>query len=316
MTNTVVLGSINMDMVLYTDRVPNKGETVIGKEFETFTGGKGANQAVAICRQGGDVSMIAKLGNDKFGDKLNKSLIDNNINVTNIKKDNGISSGIALVLVENDGQNRIVVISGANGKLSPEDVISAEASLNDCSYLVMQFEVPIKTIEFAAALAKKKNIKTVLNASPLPSDPLSDELLQRIDFLVVNEIEAEGISGIPVLDVDSGKKAASTLQKLTDGTILLTLGENGSITAVNNEVWYNPPFIVESIDSTGAGDAFIGGFIGCLQKGYSLRKAVIHANAAGALATRFAGAQTSLPTYQETETFIKNNIGYIDSVNV
>ena len=309
MVKTVVLGSINMDLVVNTDRVPNKGETLIGNKFASYPGGKGANQAIAISRQGGDVSMIAKIGNGEFGDKLINNLRINNIDVNNISKDIGVSSGIAVIFVEKGGQNRITVLSGANEKVSKSDVIAADDLFNQCNYLVMQLEIPVCTVEYAIKCAKKKNIKTVLNPSPLPTPLLKEKILQSIDYLIVNEIEAEGLTGISVVNVDSGLKAAAILQKRMKGTILLTLGSNGSITNVGEQEWHNPPFHVESIDSTGAGDAFVGGFIGCLQKGASLKQAVLHGNAAGALATCKAGAQTSLPTYQETETFIKEYSG-------
>ncbi len=305
MKKSVVLGSINMDLVVNSDRHPNEGETIIGNTFNFSNGGKGANQAVAIAKQGGDVSFIGKIGNDEFGNKLLNNLFRNNVKVDYLKKDTDVSSGVAVIMVEKGGQNRIVVVSGANEKVSSDDVITAEALLDDCSYLIMQLEIPIETIEFAVRLAKGKAIKTVLNASPLPATPLDEEMLMAIDYLVVNEIEAEGLTGISVVDIDSGYEAVKVLHEKTKGTILLTLGKDGSIVADKDDIWHTPSFLVDTIDSTGAGDAFIGGFIGCLQKGSSVRDAVIHASATGSLSTCFAGAECSLPTFEDTVNFIK-----------
>ncbi len=306
MKKSIVIGSINMDLVVNSDRVPNEGETIIGNRFDFFNGGKGANQAVAIAKQGGDVSFIGRIGNDEFGTKLLHNLIRNNVKVDCLQKDPDISSGVAVIMVEKGGQNRIVVISGANGKVSADDVMAAETILNDCSYLIMQMEIPIETIKFAVRLADEKGIKTVVNASPLPKTPLDEEMMLSIDYLVVNEIEAEGITGISVVDLESGYDAVKALKEITKGTILLTLGKEGSIVANEGDIWHTPSFVVDTIDSTGAGDAFIGGFIGCLQRGSSVRDAVIHASAAGSLSTCYAGAESSLPTYDDTVRFINN----------
>lgn len=307
MNKIVVLGSINMDLVINTERVPDRGETILGNSFHTFPGGKGANQAVAIARQGGDVSIIARLGQDKFGDEQLINLKKYKVEVGNIKQDGTASSGVALILVEKDGQNRIVVIPGVNGHVSPDDVDNADEILDQCGFLVMQLEVPLETVEYAISKAKKKKIKTVLNASPIPAELLKDEILTSIDYLVVNEVEAQVMSGIPVTDIDSAKNAASLLQKKSNGTVILTLGEFGSVTAHNGNVWHDEPFNINVVDSTGAGDAFLGGLVVSLQKGVELKNAVIHANASGALSTSKAGAQPALPTWSETENFINKS---------
>jgi len=226
------------------------------------------------------------------------------VNVEYIKKSAGVSSGVAVIMVDKDGQNRIVVVSGANAKVSSADVINAEELLDDCSFLIMQLEIPIKAIEFAVRMAKEKAIKTVLNASPLPATPLDEEMLMAIDYLVVNEIEAEGLTGISVVDINSGYEAAKVLHEKTSGTILLTLGKDGSIIADKDDLWHTPSFLVDTIDSTGAGDAFIGGFISSLQRGLTERDAAIHASAAGSLSTCFAGVECSLPTFEHTVNFI------------
>ena len=307
MNKTVVLGSINMDLVINTERVPDKGETILGNQFLTLPGGKGANQAVAIARQGGDVSMIARLGQDKFGDEQLANLGKNKVGVENIKQDATASSGVALVLVEKDGQNRIVVVPGVNGHVSPGDVDDAEEILDQCEFLVMQLEIPLETIEYAIQFAKKKKIKTVLNASPIPQESADAEFLTSVDFLVVNEVEAQVMSGIPVTDIDSAKKAASFLQKKSNGVVVLTLGESGLVTANDGCVWHDEPFKVNVVDSTGAGDSFLGGLVASLQRGIGLEEAVIHANASGALAASKTGAQPALPTWSETEDFIKKS---------
>ncbi len=307
MKSIIVLGSINMDLVVKTDRAPKGGETLSGTSFQTIPGGKGANQAVAIARQGGEISMIARVGNDGFGDELLNKLKENNVNVEYVRKDESCSTGVAMIVVEKTGQNRIIVVAGANGQVFNEDIDSAGSLFEQSEYLVAQLETPLSTVAYAIDIAKKKNIKTVLNAAPAPDKPLDRELLKKIDYLLVNETEAQMISGEVVDSMDSALKAAKILHNQTNGCIILTLGEKGSITADGSSVWHTPSFQINAVDTTAAGDAFTGGLVNSLNQGSSLKEAVLHATAAGALAASKFGAQPSLPTYKETREFIDSH---------
>lgn len=306
MKSIIVLGSINMDLVVSAQRAPEAGETLSGSSFQTIPGGKGANQAVAMARQGGQVFMIAKVGADAFGEDLIGKLAENQVKIDHIKRDASTSSGVALIVVEKNGQNRILVVAGANGQVKPADVDQAGDLFNHADFLATQFEIPKETVKYALSKAKSMNIKTVLNAAPAPTDPLDDGFLQLIDYLVVNETEAQTLSALPVKDQDSAAEAARVLQKRSGGVVVLTMGDQGTLIAAQEECWHTPAFQVEVKDTTAAGDAFIGGLITQLQKGCSLKEAVIHANAAGALAVGKFGAQPSLPVYDETIAFLSS----------
>jgi len=304
MKKIIVLGSINMDLVVQTDRAPQGGETLSGTSFQTIPGGKGANQAVAIARQGGEISMIGRVGSDGFGKELLKKLEENKVNVGFIKEDDSCSTGVAMIVVEKSGQNRIIVVAGANGEVFNDDIDSAETLFDDCGYLVAQLETPLPTVAYAINKAKSKNIKTVLNAAPAPEKPLDNELLKKIDYLLVNETEAQMISGEIVDSMESALNAAKVLNKQTQGCIILTLGDKGSVTADGNSVWHTPSFKINAVDTTAAGDAFTGGLVNSLNQGLPLKEAVLHATAAGALAASKFGAQPSLPTFEETKKFL------------
>ena len=307
MKNIIVLGSINMDLVVKTERAPQGGETLSGISFQTIPGGKGANQAVAIARQGGEISMIARVGKDGFGEELLSKLRENNVDVDFVKKDESCSTGVAMIVVEKTGQNRIIVVAGANGQVFNEDIDSAESLFEHSEYLVAQLETPISTVAYAIEKAKNKNIKTVLNAAPAPDKPLDSALLKKIDYLLVNETEAQMISGMAVNSIDSALNVVKFLHNQTNGCIILTLGEKGSVTADGSSVWHTPSFKINAVDTTAAGDAFTGGLVNSLNQGLALKEAVLHATAAGALAASKFGAQPSLPSYNETREFIASH---------
>lgn len=304
MKKIIVLGSINMDLVVSTGRAPEGGETLTGSSFQTIPGGKGANQAVAIARQGGEVAMIARVGNDGFGNELIAKLAENKVNVNRVKRDDHYSTGVALIVVEESGQNRIIVVAGANGQVNSADVDEACDLFGQRDYLVTQLEIPMAAVAYAIAAAKAKGIQTILNAAPAPTSPMDESLLKQIDYLLVNESEAEAISGKPVKNLESALEVANFLQKKTNGKVILTLGEQGAVAADGNSVWHTPSFKVKAVDTTAAGDAFTGGLVNSLQQGISLKEAMVHANAAGALAACKFGAQPSLPTSEEIREFI------------
>jgi len=306
MKKTIVLGSVNMDLVVSTNRVPEGGETLTGDNFHLIPGGKGANQAVAIKRQEGSVSMIARVGDDVFGNELLDKLSENMVDVKHVKKDKFASSGVALIVVEKNGQNRIIVVAGANGHLNITDVEKAFNLLEECEFLVVQLEIPLDVVNYAVTNARNRNIKTILNASPIPENLLQDDFLRKINYLIVNETEAQVLTNIKVDDKESAINAAKILQRKTSGTVLLTLGAQGAVTAIEDEVWHTKAFTVNAVDTTAAGDAFIGGFITSLQRDNDLKNAVLHGCASGALATCKFGAQPSLPTLSETNEFLSN----------
>ncbi|MGV8027198.1 MAG: ribokinase [Anaerolineaceae bacterium] len=304
MKRIIVLGSINMDLVVSTHRAPEGGETLFGSSFQTIPGGKGANQAVAIARQGSEVAMIARVGNDGFGNELITKLVENSVDVKKVKRDKSCSTGVALIVVEKSGQNRILVVSGANGQVSKVDVDEASELFDQSDYLVLQLETPLETVAYAIAAAKAKHVQTVLNAAPAPSSSFSDTLLKQIDYLLVNESEAEAIAGKSVKNVESALEVAGTLQKKTGGKVILTLGEKGAVAADGNDIWHTPSFKIKAVDTTAAGDAFTGGLVNAIQQGFSLKDSIIRASAAGALATCKFGAQPSLPTSEEVREFL------------
>lgn len=304
MKKIIVLGSINMDLVVKTDRAPQGGETLSGSSFQTIPGGKGANQAVAIARQGGEVAMIARVGNDGFGNELLEKLEENKIDISKIKRDPANSTGVAMIIVEKSGQNRIIIVAGANGEVNNKDTDEASELFEQGEFLVTQFEIPLSTVIYAIKTAKQKNIRTVVNAAPAPGKLLDDSFLQQIDYLLVNETEAQAISGEVVGNIDSAIKVAQVLQRKTKGCVIITLGEKGSVTATSKSIWHTPSFKVKVVDTTAAGDAFTGGLVKALQQGQSIEDAVIYANAAGALATSKFGAQPSLPTSNEIKEFL------------
>jgi ribokinase len=300
----IVLGSINMDLVVRTDRAPEGGETLIGASFQTIPGGKGANQAVAIARQGGEVAMIGRVGNDAFGNELLAKLKENKVNVEQVKHADTCSTGIAMIVVEETGQNRIIVVAGANGRVINTDIDEAEVLFGQSEFLVAQLETPLSTVAHALNVAKAGHLRTVFNAAPAPNQPLDDAMLRQIDYLLVNESEAESIAGKAVKNIESALEVAQNLQKKTNGCIVLTLGEKGAVTADGTSVWHTPSFKIKALDTTAAGDAFTGGLVNSLQQGMSLKDAVIHASAAGALAACKFGAQPSLPTLDEIKGFL------------
>ncbi len=293
----VVVGSLNMDLVVRVARHPRMGETLLGGEFHTFPGGKGANQAVAAARLGAPVRMIGRVGRDAFGSALLATAQNDRVDTTYIQKDPDAASGVALITVSEDGQNTIVVAAGANGRLSAEDVYAAEAAFADAGAVVMQLEIPLPAVEAAARLGRKYGAATILN--PAPAQPFSAELLALSDYLVPNQPELRLLSG--QADLEDG------IQTLLDAgvtNLIVTLGEKGVRWASAQQKIYIPAFNVRAVDTTAAGDAFVGAFAAGLAEGRSVEEALQRGCAAGALAVTRAGAQPSLPTRAEVDAFL------------
>ncbi len=300
----VVIGSSNTDMVIKLDRIPRPGETILGGEFVVAAGGKGANQAVGAARAGGQVTFIARVGTDMFGQQAVAGFVQHGIDVSHIVHDPNSPSGVALIFVAKDGQNSIAVAGGANAKLSPADVTAAASALDGASALVMQLETPLETVEAAAELAAARGIPVILN--PAPAQPLSDQLLRRVSILTPNETEAELLTGIAVTDESSAGKAAAALRARGVPTVIITLGAQGALLADASGVERIPGFTVVAVDTTAAGDIFNGALAVALGEGRPLPAAVRLANAAAALSVTRLGAQPSAPSRPEIDGLLRS----------
>ena len=286
-----VVGSANIDLTTFTDQFPKPGETIFARKFNLGFGGKGANQAVAARLCGAEVFMVARVGSDLFGPATIENFRKQGIDPTHVKQVEGLSSGVAPIFVEASGQNRILVVKGANDALKPADVDAAAETLKTADCIVLQFEIPLETVYYTVAFAHKHGIRCIVN--PAPAQPVDMRALKDLDYLVPNETEAEAITGLPVKNAEDAKKCA---EKLVAGGIrraIITLGANGSLVAGRDGCAHIPPFAVESVDSTGAGDAFIGSFAVFLGEGVPEKEAVRRANLYAALSTTGVGTQKS-----------------------
>jgi len=300
----VVVGSSNTDMIIRVPRIPRAGETLLGGEFLTAAGGKGANQAVGAARAGGKVAFIARVGRDAFGDQAIVGLLRDGIDVSRVFRDKLTPSGVALIFVAQDGENSIAVAGGANAKLSPSDVKKAAGVIRSAGLLVAQLETPLATVTAAVELAVKAGVPVILN--PAPARPLPNSLLERISILTPNETEAELLTGIKVTDAAAAAKACSKLRSRGVGIVILTLGERGAFLADANGRRLVPGFKVKTVDSTAAGDIFNGALSVALAEGKAVFDAVGFANAAAALSVTRLGAQPSAPSRADIEKFIRS----------
>ncbi len=286
-----VVGSANIDLTTFTDQFPRPGETIFGQRFDLGFGGKGANQAVAARLCGAEVFMVARVGSDLFGPATIENFRKQGIDPTHVKQVEGLSSGVAPIFVEPSGQNRILVVKGANDALKAADVDAASEVLRSSDCIVLQFEIPIETVYYTVAFARKHGIRCMVN--PAPAQPVDLAALKDLDYFVPNESEAETITGLPVKSVDDARKCAEKLLAGGIKRVIITLGANGSLLASRDSVEHIPPFSVQSIDSTGAGDAFIGSFAVFLGEGVPEKEAVRRANLYAGLSTMGIGTQKS-----------------------
>jgi ribokinase len=293
----VVVGSCNTDMVIKADRLPVPGETILGGTFFMNPGGKGANQAVAAARMGGVVTLISKTGNDVFGKQSVMLYNAENIKTDFIFSDPKQPSGVALITVDSNGENCIVVASGANASLSPSDMNKARGEIESSDLLLMQLEIPIETVEYVAAMASKKGIKVILN--PAPAQALSEQLLKNLYIIIPNKSEAEILSGIKVTDVESATKAADIISAKGVDIVVITLGSQGALINENNEYQFVKAYKVDTIDTTAAGDTFCGAVCVGLSEGKSILDSVKMAARAAALTVTRMGAQGSIPYRSE-----------------
>ena len=286
-----VVGSANIDLTTFSDRFPKAGETIFGQKFDLGFGGKGANQAVASRLCGADVFMVARVGDDLFGPATIQNFQKLGIDATHVKQIEGVSSGVAPIFVEPSGQNRIFVVKGANDLLKPADVDAAAGLLKTVDCMVLQFDIPLETEYYSVSFARRNNIRCILN--PAPAQAIDMNALSGLDYFVPNESEAEAITGMPVRTVEEAKKCAEKLLSSGIKRIIVTLGANGSLLASHEGMEHIPAFSVNSIDSTGAGDAFIGSFAVFLGEGLPEREAVRRANLYAGLSTTGVGTQKS-----------------------
>jgi ribokinase len=286
-----VVGSANIDLTTFTNQFPKPGETIFGQKFDLGFGGKGANQAVAARLCGGEVFMVARVGSDLFGPATIENFRQQGIDSTHVKRVDGLSSGVAPIFVEPNGQNRILVVKGANDALKPADVDAAAEMLKSADCIVLQFEIPQETVYYTIEFARRHGIRCILN--PAPAQPVDLAGLKDLDYFVPNESEAETITGCPVKNIEDAKTCAAKLVAGGIRRVIITLGANGSLLAGRTESEHVAPFAVHSIDSTGAGDAFIGSFAVFLGEGVPEREAVRCANLYAGLSTTGVGTQKS-----------------------
>ncbi|MDA3613315.1 ribokinase [Polluticaenibacter yanchengensis] len=295
----VVLGSSNTDMVIKSPKLPLPGETIIGGAFFMNQGGKGANQAVAAARMGADVQFISKIGTDIFGKQSIKGYKDEGINVDKIFIDESAPSGIALISVDGVGENSILVAPGANSNLLPADLDKVIEEIKQAGILLMQLEIPMASIEYAAEAAFNNNVKVILN--PAPAGKLSRKLIDCLFLIVVNESEAEYVSGVSVSDEATAIEAAKKISDMGVKNIIVTLGSDGVIAMIDREVFKVPAIKVEAIDTTAAGDTFCGVLSVGIMEGMPVIEAIKLANKAAALSVTRMGAQKSIPYRNEFE---------------
>jgi ribokinase len=298
-----VVGSVNMDLTFRTSRLPRPGETLTGQTFQLGFGGKGANQAVMAARFGAQVMMLAKVGKDVFGDGMVRNLREQNIDTSHVLMMDGVSSGVAGIVVDDAAQNCIIVVPGANHALTPEDVRHAASALS-VDVLLCQLEVPLATTLEALRIAKTAGVTTILN--PAPAQSLSDEMLALADLCIPNETELELLTGHAAGTLAEAEAAARVLLRRGPGTVIVTLGDRGALLVDARTAEHVPAYPVQAVDTTGAGDAFIGALAVLLAEKMSLREAVRHASAAAALSVTRPGAQQSFPTRAEALLYACN----------
>jgi ribokinase len=301
----VVIGSANTDMMVRVATLPIPGQTVVGMGFAVSQGGKGANQAVAAARLGATVTFVTRLGRDAFGQAAEAAYQREGLDLKYLVWDEEAASGVALILVDEGGENIIAVAPGANFCLSPGDVRAGEEAIRAADCVLLQLEIPIECVETAIALARKHGKRVVLN--PAPVGQLAPALLQEVDILTPNETEFAALSGVTTRSLLRDQDAAGDF-RLRHGirNLVITMGSQGALIVGENHTNLVPAFKVQAVDTTGAGDAFNGGLAVALARGEDLERAVRFANAVGALSVAAAGAQSSLPTREQVERLLES----------
>lgn len=298
----LVIGSFMMDLVVQTPRAPENGETIIGTRFSKFPGGKGANQAVAASRLGGNVTMVGKVGTDPFGEEALATLRNENVNTQFMLKDNEHSTGVGFVTVEEDGNNRIIVVPGANLHYSKEDLEGIKDLIRTAKIVVLQLEMDLEMIEKAVNYAHEFNVPVILN--PAPAQALTDELLSKVTYLTPNETEAEILTGVKINSMKDAIEAANILLDKGVNNVIITLADKGALIVNPTGHYHVAGYPVKPVDTVAAGDSFNGALAAGIVKGLDLKGVVKFANAVGALTVTKSGAIPSLPSSEEVEEFI------------
>lgn len=294
----VVVGSLNMDLVARAQRLPRAGETLPGESFFTVPGGKGANQAVAVARLGGSVAMIGNVGDDDYGRQLHRALYVEGIDCQGVSTCPGVSSGVALITVDAASQNCIVIIPGANGLLTPRSVQRFDALLQAAEVIICQLEVPAETVAWTLARGHELGKQVILNPAPA-TGPLPADWFAHINYLTPNESEAEALTGMAVTDQESARRAGERLLQLGAGKVIITLGAQGALRITAQGHQHYPASVVQPLDTTAAGDTFVGGFAAGLVRGLEEGEAIVFGQRAAALSVTRAGAQPSIPYLAE-----------------
>jgi len=303
--SVIIFGSINLDLVATAPRLPIKGETLLGETFFKVPGGKGANQAVALARLGIPTHIVGRVGTDSFGTELLNHLQASGVQTDNILVDDTVSSGVAFIIVDDRGENQIVVIPGANGQVNQEDVERLSHLLPTAKALLLQLEIPLVSVVAAAQAGRNANITVILDPAPAQSH-LPAELYPLVDIITPNEVEAAQLVGFPIDNQDAATKAAQVLLQRGVKCAIVKMGAKGVVCATSEETFFVPAFAVQAVDTVAAGDAFNGGLAAALYTGLSLHQAVVWGAAAGALAATKLGAQTSLPDRLTFDAFLKD----------
>ena len=301
MGKILVVGSINMDLVTRASKSPRIGETILGKDFKQIPGGKGANQAVAVARLGSDVSLIGMVGEDSFGDTLLSVIKKDGVDISGVGRCRDRSTGIATIVVDDDANNSIIVVPGANFEIKKEDIDANIKLYENSEIVVHQLETPLDIVEYSLKISKKLGKTTILN--PAPAKAMSDEIIKNVDYLIPNETELELLSGVPVKTKEDILKACRKIMTKGVKKLIVTLGSKGAIYVDGEGSREFGVYKVDAVDTTAAGDSFIGGFTAALSKGESIEKAMDFATKVGAITVTREGAQTSLPTLDEVMNF-------------
>lgn len=300
MKNICVIGSLNMDLVVNVDTMPKPGQTIIGSNFKEVPGGKGANQAVAMARLNGNVSMIGKVGEDGFGQTLINSLKNDKVDTTYIQTSKG-ATGVALITVDKNAQNSIVVSPGANFEVKEDDIDNNIEAIKNSDIVVLQLETPLNTIKYALNKAKELNKYTILN--PAPAVKLDDEIIKNVDLLTPNETELEIISGVSIETEEDIQKAAQIMIEKGVKELIVTLGSKGSLYINKEKSMFKKAYKVKAVDTTAAGDSYTGALAVALSQDKGIEDAMDFASKVGALSVLKEGAQSSLPTLEDVKNF-------------
>ncbi|MGV3488169.1 MAG: ribokinase [Tuberibacillus sp.] len=303
MSDIVVVGSLNMDMVVKVEKRPSKGETVLGHDFFMSPGGKGANQAYGVAALGGSVSMIGCIGDDVFGEQLKQNLVSVGVDVSGLKVNVGTASGSAFITLDPEGDNSIIVAPGANHSMTPDIIREKADMIKSAKLLIVQLEIPLETVLEAITVAKEAGVKVLLD--PAPVQELPAEILEKVDYITPNMTELSSLTGIEVTDSKSAQVAAVKLLDQGVGTVFAKMGGKGVTVVTANHTNYLKGYEVKAVDTTAAGDAFCGAIAVAMVSGKDIWESGYYGNAVGALTVTKPGAQASIPTTEDVNDFLR-----------